>query len=345
MKLAAAITRAAKFATKDGITSHLCFAPGTSAVPPYVMACNENAGTICLLDRKTQLPSVTVDAVGLKSAVSTVKNEAFEIRIAGINSVSVTSESGKSFLIHAGDPGQFPGLPGFPESFKTVPRWDLIKQVVHVADGDEDRPILDCLHLTSRFTEATDEKRVARVPAVLVKNGTGLLVHKAIFQKLPAKSKHPIGFSTWKGNAFLHYDEEIRFCQAKTDGEFFDLSRMIPERYQGMRVPAPVAALKSAVKSAISASQPDWVRLTAFEDGVLLVEGLDEKGTTTFQQELPTGHTLDMQRSVVMKGRLLWDSLHAMGVPEITLGFSTEAQPLRLESPNYVEAIWPLTRN
>ena len=344
MRLGEALKRAARFAAKEGVISGVRVAPPTATQTGYVMATDGVAGIYIPADKRESVPDIVVDAGAIKSTMTSIKKEPFILRRSGHETVSVTTESGKEYHLLGHDPRQFPNLPAFPSSYTLLRAWDLVSMVIHAASGDEDRPELNCVHFGPHFTEATDRNRAARVP-VRAANGQGYLVDKSIFKHWPRKSTHGVGIAFANGNAYVHVDQEVRFTRAKPDSTYYDISKLVPKRFDGRRWRVSVDTLKVSVRDAVKRSPRDWCQLTFRSAGLEVLGLAEDMEDHKFLHEIPV-EPLDTHDTgpavIVVRGRLLWDSLNALGRKEVILGITTHRKPLRLECPHYVEHLEPL---
>ena len=310
--------------------------------PPVVMATDGVTGIVIVLDPFARLPHVCVDGKAVEKALKgTNKATEFWWQPRDKGHVLLETETGTKFLLPCFDPRAHPGYPVLPKVLRGVPDFAAVRALEHIPMKDDTRPELACLRFGPDAVEATDETRNARVSLGCGPAG-GILVPKRILQNWPKKKPEPldVGVAFENELAYVHVDGELRWAETLPTDGFPDLAPILPVSHVGTRVRVRTMALKQAVKHATSYSPKDWVELR-FHNDVLAVTGLMEDGGVGFAHEVDAPGAGSMVK-VTVRGRLLWQSLHARTDDETTLCYSTAEQAVRIESTGFVEAINPL---
>lgn len=307
--------------------------------PAYALATDGVVAMMILLDPDVVVPNCVVNAVAAKKAVTELK-DAFTVTSTGKASVMIEGATGQFHCL--GVPVEdYPSLPPFPTVLRSVPLWDLVDRVVHAASNRDDRPELQCVHLTPEFVEATDQDRVARVPLSGIVE-KGLLVPKKLFEKWPTKRRCSVGFAVEHGNVYVHVDEEFRFARAVEDKDYYNLTPLFP-KHMGYEATVERLRLRVNVRSALGATKLGWVELH-FANNQLRVSGIDNERvgfSDVFEAPLQKGDPLK-PITLVVNGHYLMDTIDAVGDQHLTLLFTSEQQPLRIEASHFTESIWPL---
>lgn len=365
MDLKNALQRAAKFALKDkddeaSVLNHILLVPHTFdepvqffeakkgepalAIPKklgYVAASNGAVTVVIYLDPDVYVPHLTIDAEAAAKAATAFKREQFFIERCGEYQVVMRGLSGGQYHVAAGYASAFPEVPPGPPQLFPFQKWPDVLRLLHVTKKTEkSRPDLVYLHAYAGAVEGSDHMRIARVPVTLP-IPDGRLIHSGVFAHWPRKAEC-VATAVHGDRLFVSIDgQELRVCEAKPDKDFFDLRSKLPEDFYGTVVEVPRLKLMQAVKWGTIASPTDSVELS-FARGSVEVCGLGD----SLQPE--SRHVVEARGAsapvrLVMRGRLLWDSLSVLDDDEVDVGYSAAEQPLRLEAPGgYIEAIWPL---
>ena len=353
MRLRDAILRAAKFAAKDDNnqralnTVRLVPPPeptepgGWPDRPGYVMATDGSTGIVIYVDPMDTYPDLAVDAKAIVAALKGVeKGGHFTLQRRTEHSAGLDTAGGKH-IVATRDHKHYPAMPAAPERLHKFDRYDLIKAVQHAVGKDKDASELKGIHFHPKWTEATDQSRIAR-SSVALAVGQSHLVPATLFRNWPSRKTHPLGTAVGfaNGNAFFWVDEELRFGGCLDAKAYFDLSPMFPPEHQGTRVCLDRADMKQSVKLALDSTEKQWVELR-FGEGKLSVSGLSELGNTQYVQVFDAPEATALV-NVVVRGKLLWEALHNIPDREVVVCYSTPSEPLRIECDNFVEALWPL---
>lgn len=358
MELKTALSRAHKFTSADkeaGVLAGILLVPAVyddtkpiqfvegvplPITPAYVQASDGVVTYRAYLDLDVFIPHVVVDGGALLRALSTLKKEPFVIERTGEQSAVVRSASGTLFQIVAHHGSAFPKDPAFPPSLHPFHDSRAMTRLLHITKKvEKTRPELLSLHAAGGWVETSDQMRTARMP-VSLPIADGRLIHRDLWTHWP-RSPQMVRFAVHEDVAFVYVDEELRWGPATTDEKFYDLRAQFPEAHHGYKAKCPRISLMQGTKFATAASPFDGVELT-FADGMLHVCGLDGDGQPASKHVLEAKGATDPVR-VVVKGRLLWESLHAQDGDEIVVGYAAPDQPLRLEAEGgYCEALWPM---
>lgn len=358
MRLRDALLRAAKFAGDDpagkGLNCVRCVPPSNyvqtldgawwPSFPAYITATNGKIGVLIPVDPQDPVPDLMMQAKAVINAFKGSKKDTrFTIEQTGIQTARIEFQSGNKFVIPCQDAEHYPPFPEFPPELHPFEGWEHIKLVLHAAQKDtkdgRERPALLGVHFHPRWTEATDQNRIARTSLALTHEPK--LVPAKLFDKWPRK-KSSLGTAVgWKnGHAFFWVDEELRFAECLDVNEYFNLTPMLPDAHLGIRVQLDRTHLKQSVKHAQTSVVSQQVEFRFGEDQ-LSVQGIEADGEVKFADTLPAAGAREL---VVMRvrGKLIWDALHNMTDDIITLCYSTPTDPIRLEGDRFVEAVWPL---
>lgn len=359
MELKTAINRAAKFARaapKEGVDplSMLLLVPATydeskiefvddvvlPVTPAYVQASDGTVTYRAYLDLDVVVPHCIVDADAVQRSASAFKKSAFFIERVGDQLAVMRGLDGTFFQMPAGHATAFPSDPAFPERLHPFAHASMVRRLLHVTKKiEKTRPELLFLHAHSGLVETSDQMRTARVPVALPAEGR--LVHRDVWEHWPKRVESHVGFAVHNDVAFVSVDEELRWGPAPPDKDFFDLTAVFPSADVGYAAALPRLAFMSAVKFAITASPFDAVELI-FQNEKVQVCGLGDQGSQESKYDVTALGASDLVR-IIMRGRLLWDSLSAQDDEYITVRYVAPDQPLRLETPvGYVEALWPM---
>jgi len=85
----------------------------------------------------------------------------------------------------------------------------------------------------------------------------------------------------------------------------------------------------------------DWVRFH-FEKNYLEIAGLDDNMTPQFRNEIRLETEIDAPATVIIRGKLMVQSLKVIPSEHCIVVVSSSTQPLRIETHDYVENLEPL---
>lgn len=363
MDLKSAIARAAKFASKEENAGPLAYIqlsphifdpaqpiafvdlPSGEKLPlptqlGYVAASNGAVSMRCYLDPRVQIPAMLVDAVAVAKAVGAFKRAPFVVEACGATQAVVRGANGEHYFVGGEHHSAFPAFPEPPPQLFAFPAVREVLRLLHITKSNpKHRPDLVYLHAYAGNVEASDQMRIARVPVTLPVP-EACLVHSALFAHWP-RSVQRVSFATHKGRAFVSADDELRTCEAPSDEKFFDLRTKLPDSFHGCLAEVPRASFMNAVKFGTTASPLDVVELT-FAKNEVEVCGLGRSAQRESRHVLDAPGATQTVR-LLLRGRVLWDSLAALDAETVDVGYSSPEQPLRLEAAGgYLEAIWPL---
>lgn len=306
----------------------------------YVQASDGVVTLRVYLDPDIHIPHVVAEADGLQRSTSSFKKEPFTIERSGNTTVTVRGLNGAHFQVPAQHASAFPGDPEFPERLWPFWRARDVCRLLHVTKKvEKDRPELLFLHAYAGCVESSDQTRTARVP-VGMPVAEGRLMHRDLWAYWPRTEGTPTAFAVHKDIAFVSVEDELRWGPAPTDEKFFDLRTRFPDAHRGQLATVPRISLMQGTKFGTVASPFDAVELS-FSNGAVEVCGLGPHATRESSHVVEAkGATTPVR--VVVRGRLLWDSLNAQSDDHVDVGYSAPDQPLRLQAPDYIEAIWPL---
>jgi len=366
MLLRDALLRAAKFAAKEAKDQAIRAIHCVHCVPPadfqqdaaggwwptfpgYVTATDGDTGVMITIDPFEVVPDLTMRATSLAIAFKgTKKTTRFEIKTTGPSTARIDFQSGNKFVVPCTHGSEFPPLPEAPPELHRFEGWPHIKAVLHAAQKDtkdgHERPALQGVHFHPKWTEASDQYRVARTSLALTHEPR--LVPARIFAQWPARKNDALGCAVgWHGeHAFFWAGGELRFTKCLDASTYFDLSAMLPDKHLGHRSIVDKMAFKQAVKHAQTSTVSQQVELR-FGDAALSIQGIEADGEVKFAQTLPFPAAPSTDIVIARyRGKLLWDALHNIADDLVNVCYSTSTDPIRLEADRFVEAVWPLIK-
>lgn len=354
MELRKALMRVARWAGLEGPRSGIRLIPAVYGLPEVtvggrvvpqqparVVATDGEVGCWVTLSPGEDVPDVVMDARGTLQAMKAMTGTpVFGLEVTGPRQVTVRG-GGQMVAVGAWPSEEFPVLPECPTAF-----WEAlgivqdIHRVTHAAlqKPDPDRPNLAYLHCREAFTEATDERRVARVRAALLP-GRGL-VPARLFSSWPAgRDRYSVWMGTSHQHCFLQVAEELRFARISPAEKFWDLDGVLPDDKAATTVLHAESLLK-LVEGARKVAERDLVELR-FGDGRVAVCGMGGGGEQRSCGSVPLLGCGEAA-VLVLKGRLVTDALLAFRNRAVRVSWGHAPQPLRFSDDRLTAAIWPL---
>lgn len=348
MLLVEALQRAGKFVDKGKealpILKSLRFIPAYNGMPARLYATNGVVGI--LVDVDQPLPNMVLPAEPLiklcrdTTAVIGVENQGNAQAL-----VTVTGKAAKGaalYTLQGLPPSEFPGFPAIPERFHRIQdyQWWSLQRVVHAAGKNKAEAELMNISFRPTAIEATDRSRVARAEVSGPWSG---LVPSQLFQHWPKSGDVFCVFTEYY--CFWRVGQELRFAIIQRSEKYPNLEKIIPEVHDGWWMVMNVRPLMETVKRAFSMSPTASVVLDFGLMG-LTVRAHSKKGTEFTSQlsgklGVPSGRTAQFTE-ILLDGKLLWEALRAFDTPKVRLCFGEAREPLRLESGNVVECLWPM---
>lgn len=348
MELRHAVTRVAKWAGQDGPRAGIRLigaGPDHLTVdgrrlptrPAQVVATDGEVGCWVMLDPGEDVPDVVVDGQGMRRALRAMGDSPFGLEVTGPRQVTVRG-GGQQVAVGAWPAEEFPVLPTWPTAF-----WDAqgcvdeVRRVVHAAlqKPDPDRPNLAYLHCSQAFTEATDERRVARVAAALLPRRG--LVPARLFGGWPARAPQA-WVATTDQHCWLCVGDELRFGRVGSAERFWDLDGVLPADQPASTVMLAGDLLRLVV-AARKVADRDLVELR-FGAGAVAVCGMGGAGELRSCGSVPLKGCGE-PAVLVVRGRMVQDALGEFG-GAVRVSWGHAPQPLRFSDATLQAAVWPL---
>jgi len=347
MELHLALQRSLKFVAKGKdappILKKVRFFPPTESAPSYVYSTDGEIGV--LIPSNIPCPDMALDSDML---VGPAKDKIVSVYLddTGSKTVIFKSVSDGGYALFFQESAGYPMYPDYPTELKPIKNWKAVQKVFHAALSrnikvrGSPRPDLECVHFLRDRVEATDSYRIAMVDVATPLRG-----------QVPA-----YGFKHWPKGAVQAYftethmwvlvGEEFRFIRLRTgpyaDGQ--DLrDKFVPEFHDGTFMVLPAAELRDICKRATIVSELGQVIL---EFGIDQVTIRAQEEVPNFKEELTGypgvagGRKLEFLKFLA-DGKFLDNALAAVNTPNVRIGYGGDLQPLRIESAEFVECLWP----
>jgi hypothetical protein len=304
--------------------------PRSGGFPARVLGRGRDAGI--LIDIEDDVPNVVADAVGL--VLTLQENPDIPVTIEG-EVVVAGSYRFQPWCSVA----EYPGFPPIPkdECFQAIGDTTRIPMVLHALSQDNGHPELGYVSFRPSVVEATDGRRIARVPIAI--NRT-VQVHPDVFDRWPG-GYAKIAVEDDAGVVF-RFDGELRWGRQYRGGvsrPYPDLSYIPDDRHPDVAVVVPVSPLKNVVRRAMGVS-PDKVVACRFRRGYVEVASVSGGHTMAYAAKVPAlcGGDADL----TVSGSLLLGALTAVGTPRVMFGLQGPGDSMIVRSGPYVEHIYPI---
>ena len=321
---------------------------------------NLEQGVTCWVSAQVEAEgSVTIPAKTLYDLVNTL-NERIQVTLdpktATLHLVSGNSKT----HIKGIDAEEFPPMPkpdlaaGF--AIKSADLKEAIKQVAFAASGDEARPIITGINLVGSENtltlQAADGFRLARRTLTLanpVKEAFNIIVPaKAMLELAGILGSDQFALVTQHSGTIIFHTEEVELASQLIEGQYPDLSPIIPKAFQ-TRVALPVQALQVAARQAeIFAREASYVALLHAVPANGASASLQISGQSTETGQMQTALDVAVEgeeQTLGLNVRYLGQVLGVIKTPHVALEISSATAPVCLRpvgEDSYLHVIMPM---
>jgi len=338
MQLHKALAQVSKFAAagKDApeLYQNILLIPKTEYNP--VNSVYSTDGMIgCLIEVDVDLPAGLLPLAAIKAVA---KQKINSVERKG-DEITFRLAPGGVYRLTVKEPLGYPTVPAIPASMEPVGPWVWIRKVLHAAaDKKAGKPTFQYIRFRPDCVEATDSYRVA------VASVKGWPVDRLILARL---------FKGWRGyprplaaftdtTAWFKMGTEYRYVPLKTECQFPDCHKLIPENHDGPYLTVDVDEFAGAIKRATAVSPLKTVALNFDGREVVVKSWAAEDGGKVFRAALAGWTTGPGKALKVISGKLLSEALKAVDTPNVRLCYrDLPNDPLRIESGAYAECLWP----
>jgi len=251
---------------------------------------------------------------------------------------------------------EFPMLPEHPDAPQYYLDAPMLKQAltqtVFAAAQDESRPILtgvlfelerDTLTLAAAdgfrlsvtgIEQAVEEPQAAIVPAKALAELVKLLPDDNDPDDVPACEFSILG--TRAHFAMSHFSMDAQLIE----GNFVNYKQIIPQQHTTKAI-VDIAPLLSTLKTAnvIARSESGLINLDIGTDRI----DISTSATETGEYDAPVRATIEGEPlTIALNVQFLMEAVQAVNAESVTLYFNDAAQPVKLESENFVHIIMPM---
>ena len=283
---------------------------------------------------ETELPPALLEAALLMQAAK----DPGEMRLEnyGYGKMELQTEHNR-YAFQSADPDEFVSPPVVPEKAQChlVERWAEVPQVLHAAMPEKEDPDLAVVRFTPEYVEAMDKNRLARVE---VEQSWAGLVQANLFKAWP-KGKVHYWFS--EETAYFWIGDELRMAPIRKS-VYPATDAVIPKVHPGPSVLVPTKALDVAVKQGTAVSGLGLVNLAIEPERVIVRAWQEGEVGENYEADIPVYWGGKEHGNVLVNGKYFGQALKPVETPNVKLGYGHMADPLRLESGNYIACLWQM---